>query len=168
MTARPNIEIVRDKRSFNFDPATLSPVYLDTIRILHGPVTIYAGRCQSVAIHSSCTWRESLAPGRFRVRLFQARRAYANPVHEIIDAVDLEGEAIDEDAMQIDAESGLQGRWLIHDDYNPKTGTAYHAPWSAGCIMLPYLRYREFNAALRALGLLPGDEVETELREMEA
>jgi len=168
MTARPNIEIVRDKRSFGFDPATLSPVYLDTIRILHGPATIYAGRCQSVAIHPKCTWRESIAPGRFRIRLFQDRIAYANPVHMIIDAMDFEGEAIDEDAMQMDAEKGRQGRYLIHDDYNPETGAAYRAPWSAACIMLPYLRYREFNAALRALGLLPGDEVEAELREKEA
>ena len=168
MTARPTLEVIRRPASFTFDPATLSPVYLDTIRLLHGDAALYHGRCQSVAIHSSCTWRESLAPGRFRVRLFASRRAYANPVHEIIDAVDLEGEAIVDDAMQMDAESGLQGRYLIHDDYNPTTGAAYRAPWSAACIMLPYIQYRSFNAALRAVGLLPGDIIEAELREMEA
>ena len=168
MTARPTLEVIRRPASFTFDPATLSPVYLDTIRLLHGDTVLYHGHCQSVAIHPRCTMRESLATGRFRVRIFQARRLYANPVHEIIDAMDLEGEAIDERAMQMDAESGLQGRYLIHDDYNAASGTAYRAPWSAACIMLPYIHYREFNAALRAVGLLPGDIIEAELREMEA
>lgn len=159
------IEVIRSKVSFEFDRAKLAPVYQDRIRILHGPAVVFESRCQSVAIHHSVTWRESLAPGPFLVRLFGEQRAYANPVHEIFNAFDLEGEAIDERAMQIDAESGVQGRWLIHDDYNPATGSSYLAPWSAGCIMLPYLRHREFNAMLRSLGHVAGDEVAADLRD---
>lgn len=161
------IEVIRSRYSFKFDPAKLAPIYQDHIRILHGPAIVFESRCQSVAIHRSCTWRESIAPGPFMVRLFGEQRAYANPVHEIFNAVDFEGEEIDERAMQVDAESGVEGRWLIHDDYNPKTGNAYSVPWSAGCIMLPYLRHRDFNACLRMLKCKPGEEVMAELREEE-
>lgn len=159
------IEIIRSKLSFTFNPATLRPVYLDRIRIFHGSATVFEARCQSVAIHRSCTWRESIAPGPFYIRLFGEQRSYANPVHEIINAVDPEGETIDDRAMQVDAETGVEGRWLIHDDYNPATGAAYSAPWSAGCIILPFLRHREFNACLRSLGCAAGDEIAAELRD---
>lgn len=157
--------ILRDKKSFDFTVSKGEPFYLDTIKILENNWPVFETYCQSVAIHKSCTMQESVAPGIFHARLFADKRNYTNPVHEMINAFDLEGERIDNKAMQIDAESGVQGRWLIHDDYNPVTKKAYNIPWSAGCIMLPFKEHKLFNDKLIELGCKPGDIIEVELVE---
>jgi hypothetical protein len=165
MTTATRIEIIRAPDSFTFNRATLKPVYLDAIRLMYGDTMLFECRCQSVAIHPSCSQHESIAPGDFQVRVFAERRTYEHPVHEIINAFDIEGERIDNRAMQIDAERGVQGRWLIHDDYNPATRGPYKAPWSAGCIMVPCSVYGEFNALLTGLGHKSGDIIPASLRE---
>jgi hypothetical protein len=161
------LKVTRNKDSYCFTIARGWPYFIDKIEILSDGKSVFSSSCQSVAIHKSCTHKESIAPGVFQARLFADKRNYANPVHELINAIDLEGERIDNKAMQIDAESGVQGRWLIHDDYNPVTKKEYNVPWSAGCIMLPYKNHEIFNQTLIDLGCKPGDIIEIELKEVD-
>jgi hypothetical protein len=170
-----NILIIRKKVSFDYkyDPRlntrgnNTKNVYKDTIRLQSDDgVTLFTAPCQSVSIHPDVTERESIAPGVFKVRLFADRRVYQNPVHEIINACDLEGERIDETAMQDDAEQGRAGRWLIHDDMNKATGRPYTAPWSAGCIMLRATAFEQFNETLKLHGAKPGTIITAELAEI--
>ena len=166
MKIQTNIEVLRNKKSYQWDAEKLAPVWLDKIRLWANGVLLYESACQSVAIHNSCTIKESIAPMPFECRLFSEQRTYAHPVHELINAIDMEGEEIDGKAMQIDAENGVQGRWLIHDDYNPVTKKAYNVPWSAGCIMLPFKEHKLFNDKLIELGCKPGDIIPIEIKEV--
>ena len=165
MKIKSYIEILRDKKSYGYDKKTQSPVWLDTFRLWVNDGIAFTSKCQSVAIYN-CSILESIAPMRFGCRLFAEQRSYANPVHELINAMDMEGEEIDGKAMQVDAEHGIQGRWLIHDDYNPKTMKSYTKPWSSGCIMLPWKNHIIFNADLRNLGYCRGDIIPIEIKEV--
>lgn len=164
---KPNIyiEILRDKKSYSFNHSKLHPIWLDKIRLWSSGVMLFSSKCQSVAIYK-CSTLESIAPMRFECKLFAEQRGYTNPVHELINAIDMEGEEIDGKAMQVDAEAGIQGRWLIHDDFNPKTGKEYSYPMSAGCIMIPWKEYSKFNNALKLLGYARGDIVPIEIKEI--
>ena len=166
MKINAHIEVLRDKRSYLYDAKKLAPVWLDKIRLWANGGIVYSSKCQSVAIYK-CSVLESIAPMKFECRLFAEQRSYANPVHELINAIDMEGEEIDGKAMQLDAETGIEGRWLIHDDYNPKTRRAYERPWSAGCIMIPWQDYTRFNNALKNLGYCRGDIIQIEIKEIE-
>jgi hypothetical protein len=110
---------------------------------------------------------ESIAPGKFQIKVFGPKNLYANPVHIIINTKDMEGEVIRSDGMQMDAVSGLSGRWLIHDDWNASKNRPYSAPFSAGCIMLPYNRHSQFNEKLKELGFERGDIIDGDLVEGE-
>ena len=165
MKINAHIEVLRDKRSYLYDAKKLAPVWLDKIKLWANVGIVYSSKCQSVAIYN-CSVLESIAPMKFECRLFAEQRSYANPVHELINAIDMEGEEIDGKAMQIDAEAGIQGRWLIHDDYNPLTKKAYNIPWSAGCIMLPFKEHKLFNDKLIELGCNPGDIIPIEIKEV--
>lgn len=159
------IEIIRSNKSFTFSMEKLAPVYLDSFQLYVNESIQFESRCQSVAIYN-CSILESIAPMVFECRLFAEQRTYAHPVHELINAIDMEGEEIDGKAMQIDAEAGIQGRWLIHDDFNPKTGKSYSRPWSAGCIIIPWQDYISFNNALKNLGFVRGDIIPIEIKEV--
>lgn len=167
------LKVTRKKQSWNFkrDPSQNSfannsqNVFLDELALIQEGNVIFLCKCQSVSNHPDSKPEESIAPGKFQIKCFGPRNLYANPVHVIINAYDLEGERIREDGMQMDAESGLSGRWLIHDDWNATKGRPYSAPFSAGCIMLPYAKHRMFNAKLEELGFEKGDLIDAELVE---
>lgn len=142
-------------------------MYQDSIEIKQDDRQIFACACQTVANHPDGTAQESIAAGKFQVKLFVEQRQYANPVHLIMNAKDLEGEQIDSNGMQYDkGDKEWVGRNLIHDDCNAKTGRPYTAPWSKSCIMIRTGSFQVFNETLLELGGKPGMVIEAELIEV--
>lgn len=168
------LRITRKKKSFDFKydetkndhQNNAKNIYLDIMEIFRNGVQVFACSCQTVSNHPKSNVKESIAPGKFQVRLFCDRRDYTNPVHEIINAVDLEGETIDSYAMQHDAQEGYTGRWLIHDDWIKATSRPAVAPWSAGCIMMRTTTMQTFNGILTDYGCKSGDVIDAELSEL--
>lgn len=169
-----NIRIIRSNKSYDFKKTStlnnfsnnVKNTYLDEFQLLSDADVILKCKCQSVSNHPTSNVNESIAPGEFQIKLFAEKRAYVNPVHVIMHAEDLEGEKIGEDygdGMQMDKESGLSGRWLVHDDWNPVTSRPYYYPYSAGCIILPAHQHIILNTRLAELGLKSGDVLEAVL-----
>lgn len=133
-----------------------------------GGSVLFQTRCQTVSNHPGYKYGDTILEGPFRLKCFVDPRAFHGRVHGIIDAYDLEGQAIDEFSLQNDPDyPGYQnGRWLVHDRYSFKIGKDTNYAWSGGCIILSSADLKNFNTKLDGLGIRKGDIVEGYLREV--
>jgi hypothetical protein len=105
---------------------------------------------QTVANYPLAHLRDTLAPGVFQMVCFVRQGGYANPIHGIINALDMEGQLVNENSMQFD-ENHWKGRWLVHD--NTFEGKALNFCYSMACIMRKPDKQIELNQALRKYGI---------------
>jgi hypothetical protein len=111
---------------------------------------------------------DTIAPGPFKLRFRVDPRDFQCQPNGICNAVTLRGDVIGDDSCTATNKS----RWLNHDWEFPKSsgkpaGQDTRVAWSAGCFVQPDLELRQFNAALIAQGVKPGDLIDGIL-EMEA
>lgn len=139
----------------------------DDLILMDDGQPVYQCKCQSVANYcfgdmataDTVAHGDTVARGKFCVRLFVERRSFHGPIHAIVRTRDLDGQWIDHNAMQTTEKGFQNGRWLIHDRYSFKAGRDTNHAWSAGCFILSSLDLEQLAAAMRGLGLRPGDEI---------
>lgn len=146
----------------------------DWLVLMYNDKELFRCRCQSVhnydwgrnKSNGKLAYGDTIAPGKFQVRLFADPRKYHGEVHEIINAVDMDGHKINSMAMQI-VRGEYYGRWLIHDRYSNVSGHDMAYAWSAGCIILRSTDLVFFNNALISAGCAKGDIIAGEIFESE-
>jgi hypothetical protein len=170
------IKVLRDARSFDYKvykdrPDGFNNNYknnsIDQLSLLDGSRVIFCCRCQSVANYcfgkerpgDTVSYGDSIAPGRFAVRCFVSPRMFHGQPHAIINAGDIDGQSIDNSAMQVTKNGYQNGRWLIHDKCNVATGKDTNYAWSAGCIILSSGDLAELGVSLSATGVRAGDVI---------
>ena len=170
------IQIVRKKESYDFkaDPNKEGSFEnnwknnsLDIFRLYDkNNVCVFACNCQSVANYCFGDYKSNgsieygdTIKGKFQVKCFVEPRAFHGRIHAIINAVDLDGQPINESSMQI-VDGYQTGRWLIHDKFSFKTNKDTNYAWSAGCIILASEDLRRFNKELDIHGIVSGDIIE--------
>lgn len=175
-------EIRRNRQSYNFkaDPGKLDSFEnnwknnsLDLFALLDGQELLFQCRAQTVANYCFGDMKpgdrlphgDIVAEGKFTVRCFVEPRKFHGEIHAITSAADLDGQAIDRNAMQISAQGFQNGRWLIHDRYSFNLGRDTDYAWSSGCFILSPKDLAELNTVLKREGLKAGDEVGGEIIE---
>jgi hypothetical protein len=181
-----NIVIVRSRLSANFKirqsqsdswDNNKANNLADTFWMFDGSDTLFATRVQTVANLPGGRPQDTIAPGKFRLRLFADPRDFWCVPHGVVGAKDLEGQDID--GSSVESVPGRDGaptsfdRWLCHDmqkhRHNPDgttnpRGTDTSVAWSAGCIVQRTVEFARFNLVLAKKGLKKDDEVVVELK----
>lgn len=133
----------------------------DRIQLVKETEVIYEGPVQSVANHPDApdngSW--SLSTGTFDFVCFQEQRDFNCPVHGIGDGYDMLNHHIDKKSFDIE---NSNKRFLLHDDQSrgPKgRGKRDSGAYSEGCLIMPQMKFAEFNAKLRVNGFKSGDRI---------
>jgi hypothetical protein len=151
---------------------------LDDFEVYEDGKLIATYKVQSVSNIPGGRFLDTIAPGKFQLKLFVEQRSFWPEIHGIINAFDLEGQQID--GRSIEPIVGKDGapidfaRWLVHDwqkhrdqrDANGKLipqGSDTRVAWSAGCQVLADRDLVKFNTMLRAKGYKSGDAIDVEL-----
>ena len=169
------LKVKRNKKSYDYklDPTknffsnNTKNNCLDSIHILQDGNIIYSyPKVQTVANYPNSDTKDTIAKGKFQVKLFVEKRKYKNEVHGIINALDLEGQKIDEFSMQKD-NGFTKGRWLIHDTYDPVLSKDLNFAWSQGCFVFKTSAdLKLFNKVLIDYGCKEGDIIDGVLEEL--
>lgn len=146
----------------------------DWLRLLDGKAELARFKCQSVANYcfgkmataDTVAWGDTIAPGKFKVRLFAEPRKFHGEIHEIIEATDIDGQKINTHAMQTTERGFQNGRWLIHDRYSAQRGEDTTYAWSAGCIILSSGDLAALNSVFNCYMLSPGTIIPGEIIEV--
>lgn len=171
------IEVHRLVTSYNFRADKSAPDSFannwahnseDTLVVRIGDEVLARYPCQSVANYcfgdyataDTVSHGDTVAAGEFTVKCFVEPRAFHGRIHAITNAVDLDGQRIDCNAMQTTADGYQTGRWLIHDRYSFKEGRDTRYAWSAGCFILSSGDLERLAIVLDGLGVQAGDEVQ--------
>lgn len=139
---------------------------LDTYQLLENGEVIFESLCQTVSnsegIIPGARYLDTIAPGKFFIKLWQDKKKFHCDVHGITLAKTLGGEEVDNNFIT----PSSSDRWLQHDwqKLKPKpAGQDTRVAWSAGCIILPSLEQARLSELLKKKGLKPNDIVPTEL-----
>ena len=140
---------------------------LDDFILLNGEIELFKCKCQSVANYcfgdmlpgDTVNYGDSIAAGDFTVRCFVPPRKFHGKIHAITQTVDIDGQKIDHNAMQITKGGYQTGRWLIHDRFSFSKGADTTYARSAGCFNLSSKDLELFNQTLKAHGVQAGDEI---------
>jgi len=170
------IKVVRDARSFDYKVwenkqdgfnNNYKNNSIDQLSLWSGSKVVFCCHCQSVANYcfgkerpgDTVSYGDSIAPGKFAVRCFVSPRMFHGQPHAIINAWDIDGQFIDNSAMQVTKDGYQNGRWLIHDKCNVVTGKDTTFAWSAGCIILSSADLAKLGVSLHAIGVQAGDVI---------
>lgn len=141
---------------------------LDMFEVFEYDEMIFRSMCQTVSntegIIPGCRYSDTIAPGKFKIVLFQAQRKFHCDVHGIMDATTIGGERIGKSFCT----PSSTDRHLVHDwqKLSPQpAGTDTRVAWSGGCIILPTKRHAELSRLFRGYGMIPGDVIDVELVE---
>ena len=129
---------------------------IDTLMVFEDDKKLLECQCQSVSNSPTGRYEDTIAPGKFSLKLFIEKRNYYCDVHGIVDAVDLEGEYVDFESVQNNDKS----RWLMHDTQKVKPAlraTLCTHAWSAGCFILHPVHLSMVNQILKDKGYKSGD-----------
>ncbi|MBN2547477.1 MAG: hypothetical protein JXB50_16855 [Spirochaetes bacterium] len=139
---------------------------IDTIKLFKDNIEIFKyEKIQSVSNYPKVDMKDTVAPCGFQVKCFVVKNNYSEDIHAIINAVDCEGQAIDQNAYQVD-DGERKGRWLIHGNYNKNQKKDYAFAYSMGCIMFfQTAKLYDFNALLKLHGIKQDDIINAELIE---
>lgn len=168
------IRVIRKKASFDFKYNKDKDDFInntknnaiDTFILFHNNLLLFKyNRVQTVSNYPGAKLLDTVAPCSFQIKCFVEKRLYKEEIHGIINAVDMEGQPINEFSMQKDG--GLyKGRWLIHGTRNPVTGKDYSYAYSMGCIVFRETKaLDDFNELLKSLNIKSGDIINAELVE---
>jgi hypothetical protein len=138
---------------------------IDEIRIMLGEEAVFRAACQTVANHPDYKYKDTVLEGDFGMQCFVDPRAFHGEIHGIVNAFDLEGQAIDKWSMQ-PSDSFQSGRWLVHDRYSKKANRDTNYAWSGGCFIMSTVNLAAFNEHLRALGVAKGTVLSGKLYEV--
>ncbi|MBN2546553.1 MAG: hypothetical protein JXB50_12205 [Spirochaetes bacterium] len=153
----------KDKDEFHNNTKNNS---MDTIVLFKDDMEIFKyEKIQSVSNYPKASRGDTIAPCRFQIKCFVEKLNYSEQIHAVINAVDMEGQTIDQNAYQNDR--GIQkGRWLIHGNYNKEAKKDYMFCFSMGCIMFfETSKLFEFNSLLKLHGVKQDDVINAELVE---
>lgn len=138
---------------------------LDSFLLYVDGMPRFEANCQTVANHPNSRFNDTVAPGRFGIKLFVEPRLFSGKIHGIVGARDLEGDWIDFDSVQPTDLS----RWLVHDNRelkkapgDPDTTKTTRVFWSAGCIVMAWESLAELNSIytiLKAPSVVPAELV---------
>ena len=137
----------------------------DEISLWDGEQEIFFARCQTVANIPGGRVEDTIAPGKFKLKLFVPQRAFHCRIHGIVDAYDIEGQYTDFESVQ----ANDKNRWLVHDTQKVKPnppGVRTRVAWSAGCFIMTPEKLEEFNMILESYKYKAGDIIEGELKEI--
>ena len=139
---------------------------------------LFKAKCQTVANIPGGHYLDTIAPGKFQVRLFVDQRNFWPMVHGIMNTYDLEGQSINERSIEpIPGKNGAPidfSRWLIHDwqkhrDQKDENGNPIphdsdtRVAWSAGCFVLRDSDLKCFSCILTENNYHPEDILNGEL-----
>lgn len=171
------IEVWRNRQSYNFKADPNKPDgfdnnwknnSIDTLALLKDEKVLFLANAQTVANYcfgdmapgDKLPHGDTVAEGDFTVRCFVEPRNFHGEIHAITSAIDLDGQKIGRNAMQLSDKGFQNGRWLIHDRFSKKLGKDTNYAWSAGCFILSSTDLATFNAALKKEGVKAGDEIQ--------
>ena len=139
---------------------------LDLFLVFSGGAELYRCPVQTVANHPEARERDTIAPGRFGLRLGVDPRLFSGRINGIVGAYDLEGDWTDYASVQPDD----LARWLQHDTRLPKAKPSdpdvivtTRVAWSAGCIVHHPDDLARVNEIFNAAGKRAGDVIPCEL-----
>jgi hypothetical protein len=168
------MKIIRRKESYDYkfnknDPGSWGNNFKnnmkDTLQLFDDEKMVFECLCQSVSNSPTGRLEDTVAPGKFGLKLFIDRRAYYCDVHGIVDAMDIEGQYIDFDSV----ENNDKSRWLMHDTQKPKPAlrdTLCSHAWSAGCFIVFPVHLSMINQIIKDKGLKPNDIITGVLEEV--
>lgn len=168
------VEVQRSKSSYNFrDNPNLPHSFennwknnsKDWFILFDDDAEICRFRCQSVANYcfgdmaqgDTVAEGDTIAEGEFTLKAFVEPRSFHGEIHAITQTVDLDGQVIDRNAMQLNASGFQNGRWLVHSRYSSKIGTDTNYAWSAGCFIVSTADLAFFAEMLHAYKVQPGE-----------
>lgn len=163
------IRVIRYKTSYNYKYDALTDNYdnntknnmLDSFIVIDNDKEIFKVNCQTISNHPEMKHSDTIAQGKFKLKLFVDQRTFNTPIHGIIGAKDLAGQSINEHSMQLDNGQWI-GRWLVHSCYYTPLGRDTRA-YSGGCIIMSTNSMLALNEILRNI---IGDTIEVELIEI--
>lgn len=175
------VRIVRKKASYQYKKFPNKPDdwynndannMLDDFILFYNEALLFKAKCQSVSNIPGGRFKDTIIPSRFQIKCFVENRKFYGKIHGIINAVDLDGQKIDENSVTpIKGENGApidMNRTLIHDTQSlrPKPPmTLTRVAWSASCIILHPSDLEAIGKILEAYKVEPGDIIEAELIE---
>ena len=138
---------------------------IDTLMLYDDDKKLLECQCQSVSNSPTGRFEDTVAVGKFSLKLFIDRRAYYCDVHGIVDAYDMEGQYIDFESV----ENNDKSRWLMHDTQKQKPalkGTLCAHAWSAGCFIVFPVHLAMINQIIKDYKYQPGDIISGILNEV--
>lgn len=124
-------------------------------------------KMQTVANHPDYDFYDTIRQGHFKCRCFAENKGhFGQDIHEIIDAFDIEGQWIDDEAKQTE-DGKRKGRWLIHSTWDVSGGKDISVAYSGGCPMFLHTEdLKRYNEVLRILKVAPGDIIPGYMQEL--
>ena len=178
-----NFIVRRKKESYDFKanpsaPGSFSNNWknnsIDTIAICDEKAELARFKCQTVANYcfgdyataDTVEYGDTIRPGYFKVKCFVEPRNFHGEIHGIIETRDIDGQWIDQKAMQTTKDGFQNGRFLIHDRFSKKYNADTNYAWSAGCFILSSFDLKALNTILHAYKVKSGDVISGELLEV--
>lgn len=157
------LEVIRKHLSYDYKYKEIEGNYLnntknnslDIIRLVKNDTLIlFEAKAQTVSNHPHMNHRDTIKEGTFQVKCFVQNFSFeGNRIHGLINALDLDGQAIDQYSMQKIGNGEAIGRWLIHDRFYAKTGKETNYAYSGGCFIMSVKDLSRFNAILKKNGI---------------
>jgi hypothetical protein len=181
---KTNLELIVRRKSesycFRFEPNietfanNVKNNCKDTLILLKDGIEVFkCSYLQTVANYPNADVMDTVRPGKFHLKCFvRAGISFADPadparirIHAVINALDLDQERIDSNAMQMD-DGIYEGRWLLHSTFLPRTRKDAFYAYSKGCFIFQKTQMLDdFNRILTRENVKPGDVIPGTLTE---